>query len=150
MHKAAFLYLAMEDEQSHEPENRPGLKCYVEDLSDTGCAVTVGGKAETDLRVKVQFALDEAVLCMTGIVRSLNFDEITGRSLLHIEAEPMPIEMRNLIYGEVFDMSLENDLESLPFSIVGSGSSDASSTDSDFPVYGTAMSDDAAVQDDDF
>jgi c-di-GMP-binding flagellar brake protein YcgR len=147
MHKPAYLYLATEDEPPHELERQPGLKCYVEDLSDTGCAIVVGGKAETDIRVKVQFALDEIVICMTGIVRSINFDESTGRSLLHIEAEPIPIDMRNIIFGEVFGMSLENDSEDLPFGVVNAGSPGTSSTDGDLSVFGTNSSGGTAVQD---
>jgi hypothetical protein len=149
MHKSAFLYLALENEPAHEPENRPGLKCYVEDLSDTGYAVTVGGKAETDLRVKVQFALDDVVICMTGLVRSSNFDEATGRSLLHIEAEPMPKEMRNLIFGEVFGMSQISDLENLPFNVVNAESSGTFSNESDLSVFGTAVPEENAVQEND-
>jgi c-di-GMP-binding flagellar brake protein YcgR len=146
MHKAAFLYLAMEDEPSHEPERYPGLKCYLEDLSETGCAVIVGGRAETDMRVKAQFALDDMVICMTGIVRSINYDETTGRSLLHIEAEPMPIDMRNIIFGEVFGMSLESDLEDIPFDAVSAGSSGGFSAGSDPSTFGTGISDNTAVQ----
>jgi c-di-GMP-binding flagellar brake protein YcgR len=141
MHKAAYLYLATENEPPHEPERRPGLKCYVEDLSDTGCAIVVGGKADTDIRVKVQFALDEIIICMTGIVRSINIDESTGRSLLHIEAEPIPMDMRNIIFGEVFGMSMESDLENLPFGVVNAGSPGDSS------IIGTDSSGGTAVRD---
>jgi c-di-GMP-binding flagellar brake protein YcgR len=118
LHKAAFLYLVPADEQPHKIEIDPGLKCFLEDISDTGCAVTVGGKADPGLRVKVQFALNNAAVCITGTVRSTEFKEDVNRTTLHIEAETLPIEMRNHILGEVFGMQSEEDEDELPFRVL--------------------------------
>jgi c-di-GMP-binding flagellar brake protein YcgR len=117
-HQTAFLYLVPSGEMPHQMEVEPGLRCILEDLSDSGCAVTVGGKANAGLRVKVQFSLDSTAVCMTGTIRSINFNEDTNRSMLHIEAEPMPIEARNLIFGEMFGMLSLDNLKDLPVSIV--------------------------------
>jgi c-di-GMP-binding flagellar brake protein YcgR len=117
LHKAAFLYLANANDVPGKIEMAPGLKCYLEDLSETGCAVIVGGKAEDGLRVKVQFALENAAVCMLGTVRFVDFREASNRSLLHIEADPLPIEVRNQILGEVFDLLPEDDEEELPFRV---------------------------------
>jgi len=118
MHKAAFLYLAPNHEPPHKIEIDPGMKCFLEDISDTGCAVTVGGKADPGLRVKVQFALNNAAVCMTGTVRSIEYKEDTNRSTLHIEAEALPIEIRNHILGEVFGMLPDEDEDELPFRVL--------------------------------
>jgi len=118
MHKAAFLYLVPTDEPPHKLEIDPGLKCFLEDISDTGCAVTVGGRADAGLRVKVQFALDNTAICITGTVRSINYREDTNRSVLHIEAEPLPNETRNHILGEVFGMLPDDDEDELPFRVL--------------------------------
>ena len=118
MQKAAFLYIAQENEPPHQLEMDPGLKCFLEDLSDSGCAVTVGGKAEAGLRVKIQFALANVPICMTGVVRSTSFREDTNRSVLRIEAETLPMETRNLILGEVFGMLPQDDEEELPFRVL--------------------------------
>jgi hypothetical protein len=112
-HKPAFLYLAEDGDPPHQLETEPGLKCFLDDLSDTGCAVIVGGKAEAGLRVKVQFALDGAPICMTGTVRSIRYNEEAGRSVLHIESESLPMEIRNRILGEVF--GTVGDEAELPF-----------------------------------
>jgi len=114
MHKPAFLYLITNEEEVHTIEAKPGLKCYVEDLSDTGCAVTIGGEAHADLRVKIQFGLKNTTICLGGTVRSVDIKEETNTSLLHIEADPLPIEIRNIILGEVFGM-LPEDEDDLPF-----------------------------------
>jgi c-di-GMP-binding flagellar brake protein YcgR len=131
LHKAAFLYLVPPNEPPHQIEIDPGLKCFLEDISDTGCAVTVGGKADSGLRVKVQFALSNAAVCMTGTVRSTEFKEDINRSILHIEAEALPLEMRNHILGEVFGMLPDEDEDELPFreldgEMAGSGTNSSS------------------------
>ena len=118
MHKAAFLYPVTNEEEIGKIELNPGLNCFLEDLSDTGCAVTVGGKGEIGLRVKVQFALNSGPICMSGTVRSMEYKEDKNRSLLHVEADPLPIEIRNQILGEVFGM-LPEDEEDLPFRLLG-------------------------------
>jgi c-di-GMP-binding flagellar brake protein YcgR len=78
MHQLAYLYLVPFGELPHQVEVEPGLKCLLDDLSDNGCAVTVGGKADAGLRVKVQFGLDNTAVCMTGTIRSVNFSEETN------------------------------------------------------------------------
>jgi c-di-GMP-binding flagellar brake protein YcgR len=117
LHKSAFLYPLSNEEEVNGFETHPGLKCFLEDLSDTGCAVTIGGKAAANLRVKIQFALNNTPVVMGGTVRSVEFKEDANRSLLHIEADPLPIEIRNRILGEVFGM-LPEDEEDLPFRLL--------------------------------
>jgi c-di-GMP-binding flagellar brake protein YcgR len=116
--KAAFLYLVPSDEPSHKLEPVPGLKCLLEDLSDTGCAVTVGGKAGEGIRVKVQFALNNIPVCITGTVRSTNYREDSNRTVLRIEAEPLPKELKNHILSEVFGMLPDDDEDELPFRVM--------------------------------
>jgi c-di-GMP-binding flagellar brake protein YcgR len=118
LHKAAFLYLKKEGEEPGVLEIAPGLKCFLEDLSDAGCAVTIGGKAAAGLEVKVQFALNNTAISMSGMVRSVDYSEETNRSLLHVEADPLPIEIRNHILGEVFGMLPEEEEEELPFRLL--------------------------------
>jgi c-di-GMP-binding flagellar brake protein YcgR len=116
-HKVAFLYILDSDETSDTIEMNPGLKCFVEDLSDSGCAVIIGGMAAIGLRIKVQFILNNVPICISGTVRSLEYHEEDKRSLLHVEADSMSIETRNHILGEVFGMLPEED-DDLPFRIL--------------------------------
>ncbi|MDR2101280.1 MAG: PilZ domain-containing protein, partial [Treponema sp.] len=117
-HKPAFLYLVSNNEEPGGIEVVPGLKCFLEDLSETGCAVTIGGKASEGLRVKVQFVVDTSPVSMSGTVRSIEYKQDSNRSLLHIEADELPLEIRNRILGEVFGMLSENEEnEPLPFRV---------------------------------
>ena len=118
LHKSAFLYPMIGEEENNKLEVRAGLKCYLEDLSDTGCAITVGGKAQGGMRIKVQFALKNVPIVMCGTVRSVEYKEDLNRSLLHVEADLLPIEIRNIILGEVFGMLPEEE-EDLPFRLLG-------------------------------
>ncbi|MDR0597167.1 MAG: PilZ domain-containing protein [Treponema sp.] len=102
-HKLTYLYLLNDGAPSDTLETRPGLKCFVEDLSDTGCAVTIGGKAGKGLRVKLQFELNKKPFSMSGTVRSVDYNGETNRSLLHIEADPLSQEAKNAIFAEMFD-----------------------------------------------
>jgi c-di-GMP-binding flagellar brake protein YcgR len=106
MHRPAFLYLMGLNEKPGRIEVVPGLKCFLEDLSDTGCALLVGGKTTPGLHVKAQFALSNIPVTMSGIVRSVDFKEDGNRSLLHLEADPLPTGIRNKILGEVFSMDV--------------------------------------------
>ena len=117
MHKAAYLYLLPDCDEPHKPETYPGLKCVLEDVSDTGCAVTVGGNAESGLRIKIQFALSNQPVCMPGTVRSVGYKEDVNRSLLRIEADTLPQHTRNQILGEVFGTRDSYD-DDLPFQML--------------------------------
>jgi c-di-GMP-binding flagellar brake protein YcgR len=113
-HKPAFLYLHGQGD-SDAAEVVPGLKCVLNDVSDTGCAVTIGGKAAPGLRVKIQFAMDTSPVTVCGTVRSVDYNEDANRSVLHIEADSLPPDVRNEILGEIF--GTQDDDEALPFRI---------------------------------
>jgi c-di-GMP-binding flagellar brake protein YcgR len=108
-HKTSYLYILDKNDVSNKLETVPGLKCYVEDLSDTGCSVTIGGKALRNMRVKLQFKLDRKAFSMSGTVRFVEYNEETNRSLLHIEADPLKRESKNSVFGELFGMLPEDD-----------------------------------------
>jgi c-di-GMP-binding flagellar brake protein YcgR len=116
LHKPAYLYPMGPDEAPGKAETVPGVKCFMEDLSDTGCAVLIGGQAAAGMRIKVQFALSGTPICMSGTVRSVEFKEALQCSLLHVEADPLPRYAQNKILGEVFGMQEEEE-EDLPYRI---------------------------------
>ena len=118
MNKPAYLYLLENDEDANKYEEAPGLNCYMEDLSDSGCAVMVGGLGQSDMRIKVQFVLGNGPVVMSGTVRTVVYKEDLNRSLLRIEADPLPIDVRNKIMGEVFGMMPEDE-DDLPFRLIG-------------------------------
>jgi hypothetical protein len=120
IHKAANLYLLDGNGHSDSIERKPGITCYLEDLSDTGCSALIGGKFAAGLRVKIQFVLTNIPVYFSGTIRSAEYREEVDRSLLHIEADPMTCEMRNHVLGKVFGMlpdEPDEGEEALPFTI---------------------------------
>ncbi|MFQ3546933.1 MAG: PilZ domain-containing protein [Termitinemataceae bacterium] len=101
-HKPAYLYFPKPEEPPEKMETEPGLRCILEDISDTGCSIMIGGKGKEGLQIKVQFAIDNYPIVMNGIVKSVEYDEDKNRSLLHVEALPLSLSTRNRILSEVF------------------------------------------------
>jgi c-di-GMP-binding flagellar brake protein YcgR len=116
--KEAFLYLVNEIDNPHRLEKSAGLRCMLEDISDTGCAFRVNGQAANGLRLKVQFSLNKIPICIPGTVRSVDYNDGANVSLVHMEADVLPIWTRNHILCEVFNLLPEEDEEELPFRIV--------------------------------
>jgi hypothetical protein len=88
----------------------------IEDISDSGCSITIGGRGTQGLRIKIQFAFDQGPLSMCGTVRSGDYKEDSGRSLMHVQADTLSVETRNQILGEVFGVA--DPEEVLPFRIM--------------------------------
>jgi c-di-GMP-binding flagellar brake protein YcgR len=138
----AFLYLVREGEPFHKVESVPGVRCMLEDLSDTGYALTVGGSAENGLRIKVQFELNGAAVCMSGTVRSMVYRADTDRSILRVEADSMPIRVRNQIMGKIFGIiSAEHDthfstLDEEAVSIAAAGTQETTNPDYEYMFNG--------------
>jgi c-di-GMP-binding flagellar brake protein YcgR len=118
LQKAAFLYMVNDSENPHKLETSAGLRCFLDDISDSGCAIRVNGQATVGLRLKVQFLLDRVPICIPATVRSVDYNQETNVSLVHMEADPMPIATRNHILCEVFKMLPDDDEDELPFRVL--------------------------------
>ncbi len=106
----AYLYIMAGDEDPHRLETEPGYRCVLKDVSEDGCAVAIGGKANDGLHVRIQFELGGELIAMGGVVKSSEYSEEEQRSLLHIEAFPLPVSVRNRIQAEVFGIQSEEEL----------------------------------------
>jgi c-di-GMP-binding flagellar brake protein YcgR len=109
----AYLYLLKRIEGAYEkPEHVPGLRAMVQDLSEDGAAVAIGGKAKPGLQVKLQFGLDDKSVVMSGTVRNIDYDAEANRSVLHVEAVTPSPRMRNAIRSFVYN--IREDAEDVP------------------------------------
>lgn len=106
--RAAFLYPASKAEDAAAPEVVTRVKCSLVDISDTGCAVLVGGTAPEGYKVIVQFVIDNTSVSMGGTVRTVKYNEENNTSVLHIRAEMIPQHIQNLIMCVVLG-AIEND-----------------------------------------
>jgi len=101
----AYLYILKRLEGAYEkPERVPGMKCVVQDLSEDGVAVLIGGKAKVGLLVKVQFYVGDDQLVVSGTVRGAEYQAEKNQSILHVEAVAPSPRMRNLIRAHVYNI----------------------------------------------
>ncbi|MBN2875393.1 MAG: PilZ domain-containing protein [Spirochaetales bacterium] len=101
----AYLYLLKRLEGAYEkPERVPGLKCVVQDLSEDGVSVLIGGRAKVGLLVKAQFYVGDDQLVISGTVRATEYDAEKSQSLLHVEAVLPSPRMRNMIRAHVYNV----------------------------------------------
>ncbi len=100
----AYLYLLKNLEGAYEkPERVPGMKCIVQDLSEDGAALIIGGKAKVGLAVKIQVYVDDDQIVLSGTVRGADYNAAKNQSQLHIEAVPPSPRMSNLIRSHVYN-----------------------------------------------
>jgi c-di-GMP-binding flagellar brake protein YcgR len=92
------------DAASEIPEEARGLRCRLADVSEGGTAMLIGGKARVGLPVKLQFSLGETLVVMSGVVKGINYDQKKNRSLLHMQASPPSVMMRNRILTYVYNL----------------------------------------------
>jgi len=101
----AYLYLLKRLEGAYEkPERVPGLKCVVQDLSEDGVSVLIGGRAKVGLLVKAQFYIGDDQIVVSGTVRGAEYDATKNQSLLHVEAVVPSPRMRNMILSHVYNV----------------------------------------------
>jgi len=115
---AAFLYLVNDVDNPHLLEKAAGLKVMMDDISDTGCAFRVKGQVSTGMRFKAQFLLNKIPVCVPGTVRSVDYNQVSNISVVHMEADTLPIGTRNFILCEVFNLLPEDDEDELPFRVL--------------------------------
>lgn len=83
-------------------EVEPGYKCILEDISEDGAMVRVGGKGESSVQIKLQFEIDGKPIVMFGIVRAVEYNAKVNQSRLHFECLHIEKNMRNEILNYVY------------------------------------------------
>jgi len=94
-----------------EPE--PGMKCLLEDLSEDGAMVIIGGKAAKDMQIKLQFLVHDVLIVMAGKIRAVEFNPDTNQSRIHFESEEVNPRMKNAILSFVYNVLPEQEREEL-------------------------------------
>ncbi|MFC2331401.1 MAG: PilZ domain-containing protein [Treponema sp.] len=92
-------------------ESVPGYRCLIEDISENGALIKIGGKGMPNVRIRLQFKLDDKLIDMFGIVHNVEFDEESNQSKLHFECIHTEPEMRNIILAYVYNILTESEKE---------------------------------------
>lgn len=79
-----------------------GYRCVLEDISEDGAMVRVGGKGEVNVQIKLQFEIDEKLIVMFGIVRAVEYNHKINQSRLHFECLHLDKDMKNAVLNYVY------------------------------------------------
>lgn len=110
----AQLYLVKPGESMDnalEPE--PGMKCLVEDLSEDGAMILIGGKAVKNMQIKLQFLVHDVLIVMSGYIRAVDHNSGTNQSRIHFESGELNPRMKNAILSFVYNVLPEEEREEL-------------------------------------
>ena len=78
-------------------EEKSGIKCVLEDLSEEGALIRVGGCGQDGMPIKIQFMLGNTPVVMSGSVKSVEFNQTINQSRLHFQASNIAESVRQKI-----------------------------------------------------
>lgn len=106
-----FIKKSNTDEQIIESKN--GFRCLLQDISESGALIKIGGKGRENIKIKLQFSIQNKLIIMSGIVRKVEYNIEKNQSLLHFECTQIEQSMKNEILAYVYNMLPENEKEVL-------------------------------------
>lgn len=92
-------------------ETHDGYKCMLEDISESGALIHIGGKGAANVQIKIQFKIQNQFILMFGVVRTVEFNQQTNQSLLHFECIHIDQNMKNEVLKYVYNMLPESEKE---------------------------------------
>ena len=108
----ANLYIIKNEEIDYNAvETQNGYKCLIEDISEAGAMIRIGGKGVPNVQIKLQFNIQNMLIIMFGVVRTVEYNEASNQSLLHFECIHLEPAMKNEVLSYVYDMLPEREKE---------------------------------------
>lgn len=109
-HIYAQMYIITEQVQDlNYVETKPGYKCLLEDISEKGALIRIGGKGVPNIKLRIQFQLEGHLIVMHGEVRTVEYNNEINQSRLHFECTYIDPGMKNQILSFVFNILPEKD-----------------------------------------
>ena len=94
-------------------ETQNGFRCLIEDISEAGALIRIGGKGVQNVKIKLQFNIHNKLILMVGVVRTVEYNEAENQSLLHFECTHIETSMKNEVLKFVYNMLPESEKEVL-------------------------------------
>ncbi|MFA6855581.1 MAG: PilZ domain-containing protein [Treponema sp.] len=85
-------------------ETKAGYRCLIEDISESGAMVRIGGKGVPNIQIKLQFTLEDKLIVMFGVVRTIEYNETINQSRLHFECIHIEPQMKNEVLSFVYNI----------------------------------------------
>ena len=109
-----MLYIIKKDKVDiNAIETQNGFRCLIEDISEAGALIRIGGKGLQNVKIKLQYNIQNKLILMVGVIRTVEFSEEQNQSLLHFECTHIETAMRNEVLKFVYNMMPENEKEVL-------------------------------------
>lgn len=109
--KANLYIIKSESIDYSAVETQNGYKCIIEDISESGALIRIGGKGVSNIQIKLQFNIQSVLIIMFGVIRTVEYNESANQSLLHFECIHLDSLMRNEILSYVYNMLPEREKE---------------------------------------
>ena len=109
--KANLYIIKTEEIDYNAVETQNGYKCLIEDISEAGALIRIGGKGVSNVQIKLQFNIQSMLIIMFGVVRTVEFNEASNQSLLHFECVHLEPAMKNEVLSFVYNMLPERERE---------------------------------------
>lgn len=110
---ADLFFIKKSDNNEQIIESKNGFRCLLQDISESGALIKIGGKGRENIKIKLQFSIKNKLIIMTGIVRKVEYNIEKNQSLLHFECTQIEQSMKNEILAYVYNMLPENEKEAL-------------------------------------
>ena len=110
---ADLFFIKKSDNNEQIIESKNGFRCLLQDISESGALIKIGGKGRENIKIKLQFSIQNKLIIMTGIVRKVEYNIEKNQSLLHFECTQIEQSMKNEILAYVYNMLPENEKEVL-------------------------------------
>ena len=109
--KANLYIIKSENIDYNAVETQNGYKCLIEDISEAGALIRIGGKGVSNVQIKLQFNIQNMLIIMFGVVRTVEYNEASNQSLLHFECIHLDQTMKNEVLSFVYNMLPEREKE---------------------------------------
>jgi c-di-GMP-binding flagellar brake protein YcgR len=97
--KQAYIYPA---DNTVEKAFVEGRACALSNISDTGCLILMAGNVNMPRFVIVQFMIDGRLVTISGECQSVKYDRTINVTSLHIKANSIPRDVKNIILSVIF------------------------------------------------
>ncbi len=86
-------------------------KCVLEDISEDGALIRVGGKGKNKIHVKLAFTLSSSPVEMFGVIKAVEYNRAMNQSRLHFECKKINVDMKNTVINYVYSTVSESEIE---------------------------------------
>lgn len=108
----AELFIITQEVSNYDAvETKKGYRCLLEDISESGALIRVAGKGVANIKLKLQFQLNDKLIIMFGVVRTVEYNDAINESKLHFECVHIDPLMKNNVLAYVYNILPQNEKE---------------------------------------